>query len=252
MQRGATRKDVLTFAGENFGTTPEYPWAKYPDYAVLRNSNGKWYAILMSVPCDKLGVKGSGKKEIVNVKSSSADVDFLLKQKGFLPAYHMNKEGWISILLDGSVEKDLVFALLNESAALTQAGKKRLRTEPTDWLVPANPKYYDVVSAFEKSDTILWKQSSGVIAGDIIYLYVAAPYSAILYRCVAVETDIPYEYADENVRMKKVMKIKKLFRYGEADFTMKILNGYGVFYVRGPRGVPFGLRYALESKAETP
>lgn len=106
-----------------------------------------------------------------------------------------------------------------------------------EWIVPANPKYYDIINAFNKTDTIIWKQSNNIWAGDIVYLYVAAPISAILYKCEVLETDIPYEYKDKNVAMKKVMKIKLLKRYKQDEFTFEKLNKYGIEWVRGPRGL---------------
>ena len=45
--------------------------------------------------------------------------------------------------------------------------------------------------AFEEAEEILWKQGSGIKKGDTVFLYVAAPVSAILYRCLVTETDIP-------------------------------------------------------------
>ena len=30
-------QDVVDLAYQRFGTRPDYPWAKYPDYAVLRH-----------------------------------------------------------------------------------------------------------------------------------------------------------------------------------------------------------------------
>jgi len=106
-----------------------------------------------------------------------------------------------------------------------------------EWIVPANPKYYDIINAFNKTDTIIWKQSNNIWAGDIVYLYAAAPISAILYKCEVLETDIPYEYKDKNVAMKKVMKIKLLKRYKQDKFTFEKLNKYGIKWVRGPRGL---------------
>ena len=49
----------------------------------------------------------------------------LRTQNGFLPAYHMHKGHWISILLDGTVEKDRIFPLLDMSFALTDLRKKK-------------------------------------------------------------------------------------------------------------------------------
>lgn len=40
------------------------------------------------------------------------------------PAYHMNKEHWIAVLLDGSLPKGLPEALIEQSYGLTGAKKK--------------------------------------------------------------------------------------------------------------------------------
>ncbi len=127
--------------------------------------------------------------------------------------------------------------------------KKAVRYEPTSWLVPVNPKYFDIEKAFAESDVILWKQSSSMIVGDTIYLYLAAPYSCVLYKCVAVEVDIPYEYDDGKVRMHKVMKIKRLHTYDKGMFGLDILKEHGTISVRGPRSIPYGLRYKLEKES---
>lgn len=42
------------------------------------------------------------------------------QEKGFLPAYHINKEKWISILLDGSADAELLKDLLDMSFQLTK------------------------------------------------------------------------------------------------------------------------------------
>ena len=81
-------------------------------------------------------------------------------------------------------------------------------------------------------------------------MYVAAPVSAILYKCLVTETDIPFQYDDGHVRLTSLMKIRLQKRYGSEMFTFKILNEeYGIFAVRGPRGVPDSLREALKSQA---
>ncbi len=71
-----------------------------------------------------------------------------------------------------------------------------------------------------------------------------------MYKCVAVEVDIPYEYAGKNVQMKKVMKIKLLHTYDKGQFGINELKEHGVITVRGARGVPYGLRYKLEKASE--
>ena len=78
-------------------------------------------------------------------------------------------------------------------------------------------------------------------------MYVAAPVSAILYKCKVTETNIPCDYRDEKLTITALMKIRLLKRYNTERFTFETLkNEYGIFAVRGPRGVPHSLSEALK------
>lgn len=116
-----SRQEIFDFAEKEFGVKPDYPFAKFPAYAVLRHSNdGKWFGLVMNVPFNKIGLEGDDEIDILDVKCHVAKVADLANEDGFRPAYHMNKEHWITARLDGSVPKDTVLALLRESYDLTQ------------------------------------------------------------------------------------------------------------------------------------
>lgn len=244
------RGDVLQYASKYYGTTAEYLWASAPGYAVLRHAdNKKWYAVIMDVQRKNLGLSGSGRVDILEIKNDPLTTDSLLLEKGILPAYHMRRGNWISVLLDGSVERERVFSLLERSFELAAQRKSRTKSRRflnREWIVPVNPKYFDLEKAFAKSDTILWKQSSSIIIGDIIFLYVAAPISAIQYKCRAVEVDIPYQYDDGKVHMSRVMKIQLLRKFQQGQLDFKRLKEFGIFAVRGPRNVPNRLHYEIK------
>ena len=54
---------------ERYGAVAEYPWAKFPYFAVFRHTgNRKWFCLYMPVPSEKLGMGEGGLTEIVNVK----------------------------------------------------------------------------------------------------------------------------------------------------------------------------------------
>ena len=111
---------ILRYAGEQYGSQPEYLWKKYPGYAVLRHQgHAKWYAVMMNVEKSKLGLDGGGMVDILDVKCDKVLIGSLLDNKGFLPAYHMNKANWISVLLDGSVSTEEITLLLDMSYQLT-------------------------------------------------------------------------------------------------------------------------------------
>ncbi|MDE7282319.1 MAG: hypothetical protein K2N85_01825, partial [Lachnospiraceae bacterium] len=133
---------------------------------------------------------------------------------------------------------------ISHSGVITR--KKSNRTVAKDWIIPANPKYYDVVGAFEASDIVTWKQSSDIHVGDIIYMYVAAPFSSILYKCKAIEVDIPYNFSDENLTLKQVMKLRLLKRYESGVWSFERIKQFGVYAVRGPRNMPAELKREME------
>lgn len=74
------------------------------------------------------------------------------------------------------------------------------RTSIKKWMIPANPKYFDHTSCFEKHGVIYWKQHFNFQTGDIIYIYVASPESAVRYKCIVEGCDLPYSsYMDINI-----------------------------------------------------
>lgn len=120
------RESILNYVEKTYKSTPEYLWKSYPEHAVLRHrDNRKWYAIIMSVPKDKLGLNGTENIDIINVKCEPEMIGSLRMTEGILPGYHMNKGHWISILLDGSVDDAMICQLLDMSFQLTETKKKK-------------------------------------------------------------------------------------------------------------------------------
>ena len=247
------RQKITDYIKDKYDVSPKYPWEKYDDNAVFRHiDNRKWFALIMDVTRDKLGLEGGDIVSVINLKIDDVILrDMLIAQNGIMPAYHMNKLHWITVLLDGSVPEDQVKDLIEVSYKATESrkrvsGRKTLDRGPKEWIIPANPKFYDVVGAFERSDVIDWTQGAGIRQGDTVYMYVASPVSAILYKCKVIATDIPYDYSDKNLTIRSLMTIKLEKRYAEDDFTFARLGEeFGIFAIRGPRGVPYSLSCAL-------
>lgn len=244
------RQEVYGYIKKKYGVLPEYPWRDLDASAVFRHEdNHKWFALVMDVRKNRLGLPGEDSIDVINLKVDDPFFrDVLIREQGIMPAYHMNKQHWITVLLDGTVEPERVYELIDRSFAATASRKKREKLrQPKEWLVPANPKYYDIGHAFDKKEEIDWKQGSGIKAGDTVFLYVAAPVSAILYQCKVTETNIPYRYEDENLSIKALMRIKLLRRYRPEQFSFsKLKEEYGIYAVRGPRGIPNSLSAALK------
>ena len=61
------------------------------------------------------GNSGEGDVDIINVRCGPILAGSLLGEKGFLPAYHMNKSHWITVLLNDTVSDDQITPLLELS-----------------------------------------------------------------------------------------------------------------------------------------
>lgn len=73
----------------------------------------------MNVSGSKLGIKDDKEIDILDIKARPEHIGSLRKKEGILPAYHMNKEHWISIILSGHLSDKEIFDLLTESYHLT-------------------------------------------------------------------------------------------------------------------------------------
>ena len=245
------KQQILSYDQTTYNAAPDAPFRTAPTYLVLRHADTrKWYALFMDVPREKLGLSGGESVDILNLKCDPVLSGSLRMSKGILPAYHMHRDSWITILLDGTVPTKGIFPLLDMSYELTREKSKRSGPlfRNSNWIVPATPKYYDIESAIHENPehTFLWKQSNSIAVGDTVYLYIAAPVSAIRYKCKAIEVDIPYQYADENVRMCHVMRLQLLQTYDAKPIEMELLKVHGVNSVRGPRSMPDSLIQEIE------
>ncbi len=116
-----TRDELFQYAQDYHNVRPEYLWARTPGYAILRHAqNRKWYAAVIDISRARLGLPGEEIIDILNVKCDPALAASLNTQPGFLPAYHMNKEHWITVLLDGTVPDEEIRTLLDMSYELTK------------------------------------------------------------------------------------------------------------------------------------
>lgn len=119
-----TKEALFHWVEREFDVKPDYPWEERN--AVLRHGDSrKWFALVLEVERGKLGLHGQGKVEVLNVKGDPRIIGSLKGQPGYFPAYHMNKEQWLSILLDGPVGEGQIQELLRMSYELTRGKGKR-------------------------------------------------------------------------------------------------------------------------------
>lgn len=121
----ADKRSVVEYSLKAYGVSPDYPWDDDPSFVLRHKDNRKWFALIMEVAPKRLGLEGDSTLDVLNVKCSPMMLGSLLEEKGFLPAYHMSKSSWISILLDGSVDCDKVFSLIDMSYGMTESKSRK-------------------------------------------------------------------------------------------------------------------------------
>ncbi len=231
---------IASLIKEIYGELPDFPFKKFPAYGVFRyKPTNKWYALVMNIKRGKLD-KDCNKEhkddviEIINLKVGDDYSAELLKTKGIFPSYHM-KNNWITIILDGTLEDGFILKLLDISRGFALGGKSKNKSGNQHWIIPANPSFFDVFEYFSKNKEVIWKQTASLYKGDIAYIYVTSPVSEIRYKCEVIEPDMPYDYKDNNLSIKKAVKLKVLGDYPENFCSIKKMRELGVKAIRGQR-----------------
>lgn len=115
-----TREEFFEHCAEAHKTLPDYPFEKDFTTAVFRHAkNKKWFAICMRVSERKFGGDGDRVLDVVNLKIAPEMRDSFSERDGIYPAYHMNKQKWISVILDRAEEQTVNF-LVGVSFSLTK------------------------------------------------------------------------------------------------------------------------------------
>ena len=116
-----TGQELTDYIFDAFSVEPDYPFPRDDVTCVFRHTdNRKWFGIMMKIPYRTLGMNRDGETDIVNIKCDPVLMGSLRGKPGFRPAYHMNKDKWITILLDGSAGREEITALVDMSFRMTE------------------------------------------------------------------------------------------------------------------------------------
>ncbi len=127
-----------------------------------------------------------------------------------------------------------------------------------DWIIPCNPNYYNVKCAMTDLKIVDWKQSNkNISAGDIVYIYVGSPISAIKYQCKVNKANIPFCEIDDSKYEINSDVYKHYGNYMELELikdfpnylcTISKMRSLGLKgNIQSPRSIPAEVQNLLEN-----
>jgi predicted DNA-binding protein (MmcQ/YjbR family) len=120
------REKITDFACALPNAVLDMPFEEDFETTVFRHGEGgKWFGLLMRVEKNRVGLTGEGKVDVLNLKCDPEE-SFIVREMygGIVPAYHMNKRHWISVILEHDVPRDFTERLIEKSYDLTMKKSK--------------------------------------------------------------------------------------------------------------------------------
>lgn len=122
---------IIQMIEQNYGVKPEYLWEGSPTSAALRHQETqKWFGVLMCIDYRKLDPQKTGQVEILVLKTQPEQIAQQMSHPGFYMAFHMNKKHWITVVLDGTLEDEVIQEVISQSFALTAKTESKRRQSP--------------------------------------------------------------------------------------------------------------------------
>ncbi|MCR5138285.1 MAG: MmcQ/YjbR family DNA-binding protein [Oscillospiraceae bacterium] len=118
-----TKPELVSYVRDYYSVNPDYPWDD-ENYVLRHESNRKWFAVGLAVRYLRLGIDCDGTVDIIDVKCSPLMMGAYLSLPGILPGYHMNKDHWLTILLDGTASDETIKELLEISYEMTKGMRR--------------------------------------------------------------------------------------------------------------------------------
>jgi predicted DNA-binding protein (MmcQ/YjbR family) len=116
-----TKEQYLDFCRNIGGAQADQPFNEdFSSWVVRHSDTGKWFALIME----------HDGRWIVNLKCDPMESDFLRKAfEGVIPAYHMNKTYWNTVILESDVPDEELERMTLNSFALTDKKRRQHRTK---------------------------------------------------------------------------------------------------------------------------
>ncbi len=195
------REEIFNYIEEKYDAHPEYLWNDTPDAAIFRHEdNRKWFALIMQV----------NGEEYVNVKTEPDYSDLLRNTYDYIiPAYHMNKEYWNTIIISQNANKELTFELIDQSYELTKKKQKHI-TKKNKTGENLNQKVYDYLLTISKGKVVTYAQIAEHlgnkrlcrVVGNILHVN-PDPIKYPCYKVVNSKGELSKNFGDDGIDVQK-------------------------------------------------
>lgn len=113
------RNELLQYIQQEYVCDIDYPWERYSDYIVIRRrDNQKWFAGIFNIKGHQVGQDTNEPMDIVNLKCEPDLIPNLIHENGIYPAYHMNKQHWMSVDIESYEDIEKLKMLVDMSYQL--------------------------------------------------------------------------------------------------------------------------------------
>jgi len=207
-----TCEELRNYILETYTASADFPWMRYPDYEVFRHpENQKWFALVMTVPSSvfSASTNSPGPITIINVKCDPILSGSLRQEPGIHPAYHMNKDQWISVEIEVVPEEKLKMLVdMSFTATTKQACQSNKRKYPEDLLSDMVWIYMTLDEEKERKYGEEWleKARRRHKAAKNINTADAALADQLLSRIKQPNQDIVRKYYKENMTLDAISK----------------------------------------------
>lgn len=127
------------------------------------------------------------------------------------------------------------------------------------WIIPCNTKFFDINEHLKHNDTVVWKNSFTIKKGDVVYIYLGAPYRLIKYKGCVVSDEVSEELLDQHSYAKvekksnnyfskkiKYIQIKIEGVFNDNAITYEALKDHGLGQVQIQARIPRGVLYYIQ------
>lgn len=114
-------QEIISYVRKTYGDELEFLWKRSPHNGIWRRKDtNKWYAVLMIIKKQKIGLDSEEMVEIMDLRMNMAEKEKLIDKQKFFPGFHMNKDHWYTICLDGSLPLEEIYRRIDDSYRLAK------------------------------------------------------------------------------------------------------------------------------------